>query len=84
MGSRSRRNRIGRVPKTQSIRMTITPPSTAAQKPAIRSTGELGLRIGGDDRLRLQADQQEHGVLQQELDRCPVHPLAEPGLPGSG
>ena len=38
-----------------------------------------------DDHPHLQADEQEHRVLQQELDRAPVGPLGDPrgrALPG--
>ena len=44
--------------------------------------GELGVRYRADDAQHLQPDQEEHGVLQEQLDRGPVDPLAEPRLPG--
>ena len=39
------------------------------------AAAEVGLADVGHDPPHLQADEQEHRVLQQELDRRPVHAL---------
>jgi hypothetical protein len=41
---------------------------------------ERGGRHGLDDEVRLQPDDEEHGVLEEVLDRRPVEPFGHPGL----
>ena len=83
LGRRRGRGGTGsaRVPVTQSIRMTITPTQHGGTEAGDPQAGERRSPNRRRCRPRLQADQQEHGVLQQELDGRPVDPLAEPDCP---
>ena len=78
-GAASRRTEYA--PNTQTKRDSRTASRTAPQTTSRVPSLSSGAGLAHHERC-LQPDQQEHGVLQQELDRAPVAGLRQPGGAG--
>ena len=74
--------RNARAAATQSSRSDDHPDQHGHAEHGDPAARQVGVDHRRDDPPGLQPDQQEDGVLQQELDRRPVDPFAQPGLAG--